>query len=187
MREGPLETEVKLAVADAGTARELLLRNGFRTRRQRIFEANSVFDLPDGSLRARGELLRLRQAGSDVILTWKGPELPGKHKSRPETEVGVLDFDACSHLLRDLGYELVFRYDKYRTEFESDAPDGVVTLDETPIGTFLELEGFSYWIDQTARSLGFEESDYILLSYGMLYRNYCERQGIEPMFMQFQT
>jgi hypothetical protein len=27
---------------------------------------------------------------------------------------------------------------------------GIITLDETPIGVFLELEGGKYWIDGTA-------------------------------------
>jgi len=185
MRDGLLETEIKLRTSDPTAARKLLAANGFRVVRDRVFEANSVFDLPDGSLRTKGQLLRLRQAGEQITLTWKGPEIPGRHKSRPETEVGVTDFDSCSRLLQDLGYLLVFRYDKYRTEFQSLSPSGVATIDETPIGTFLELEGKSDWIDQTAAGLGFTQTDYILASYGTIYRNYCEEHSIVPSFMQF--
>jgi len=169
MTDGVLETEIKLRVTGPDDATALLSRHGFAPIRERVFEANSVYDLPDGSLRAKGELLRLRLAGGAAVLTWKGPAIPGKHKSRPETEVGVANFDLCARLLRDLGYVLTFRYDKYRTEFQASAGAGTVTLDETPIGTFLELEGPSEWIDEVAALLGFSAADYITESYGLLF------------------
>ena len=56
------------------------------------------------------------------------------------------------------------------------ANPGVVTLDETPIGWFLELEGSPDWIDKTARQLGFSEEDYVILSYAALYLTYCNEQ-----------
>jgi adenylate cyclase class 2 len=58
-------------------------------------------------------------------------------------------------------------------------------LDETPVGAFLELEGAPRWIDRTARSLGFRESDYITASYGALYRQFCDMKGVAPGNMVF--
>jgi adenylate cyclase class 2 len=121
------------------------------------------------------------------VLTGKGPPIVGPHKSRPETEVGVADFERCDHLLRDLGYVLVFRYEKYRTELQNEAKLGTVTLDETPIGDFLELEGPSDWIDRTARDLGFSTSDYITSSYITLYMEFCKNRQVQPSFMTFQN
>jgi adenylate cyclase class 2 len=87
-------------------------------------------------------------------------------------------------ILARLGFERMFRYEKYRTEFRRGRT-GVVTLDETPIGTYLELEGEPTWIDRTARLLGFTEADYITLSYGQLYLDRCARQGSKAGDMVF--
>jgi adenylate cyclase class 2 len=64
---------------------------------------------------------------------------------------------------------------------------GTVTLDETPIGDFLELEGPSDWIDRTARDLGFSTSDYITSSYITLYMEFCKNRQVQPSFMTFQN
>ena len=46
-------------------------------------------------------------------------------------------------------------------------------LDETPIGTFLELEGPSRWIDRTAKELGSTKDAYIFRSYARLHAQWC--------------
>jgi len=65
------------------------------------------------------------------------------------------------------------------------AAGGVATLDDTPIGVFLELEGAPGWIDRTARLLGFAEQDYITASYRSLYVDDCAARGIPPADMIF--
>jgi hypothetical protein len=50
-----------------------------------------------------------------------------------------------------------------------------LTLDETPIGVFVELEGERREIDRAARMLGFARSDYINKSYGELL---LEQRGL---------
>ncbi len=91
-------------------------------------------------------------------------------------------------ILEQLGYHPSFRYEKYRTEFvHSQSDAALVTLDETPIGDFLELEGPGEWIDQTARQLGFSPRDYVLDSYARLYVADCERRGMEPGHMVFAS
>ena len=101
-------------------------------------------------------------------------------KSREEIEVGVDNAEALEAILRRLGYTAGFRYEKYRTEFMETGETGIVMLDETPIGVFLEIEGNPRWIDRTAARLGYSEPDYIASSYYELYREYCEQQSIEP-------
>ncbi len=44
-----------------------------------------------------------------------------------------------------------------------------LTVDETPIGLFVELEGQREEIDRAAGMLGFARSDYINKSYGALF------------------
>ena len=64
---------------------------------------------------------------------------------------------------------------------------GVVTLDETPIGVFLELEGPAAWIDATAVVLGFSEADYITASYGSLFFQHREATGGTSRDMVFEA
>lgn len=179
------EIEIKLRLEEPEAARRLLRRAGFRVRRRRVFESNAVFDTPELALRRAGKLLRLRVAGSRKLLTYKGPAEPGRHKSREEIELAVSDPQALALILERLGLRPVFRYEKYRTEFARPGSDGLVTLDETPIGNFLELEGGPEWIDQTARELGFTAADYITASYGRLFAEYAARQAHPPSDMVF--
>ena len=131
-------------------------------------------------------LLRLRQAGTESILTWKGSYVAGPHKTRPELETSVGSLSTLEQILHALGYDPSFRYEKYRTEYQQPgAPAGTVTLDETPIGDFFELEGPPDWIDQTAALLGFESGAYVLDSYIRLYLDDCAAKGVEPSNMVF--
>ncbi len=185
MTTGNQEIEIKLRVEDAAKARGMLREAGFRVRKRRVFEANRVYDTAARSLRAAKQLLRLRTVGARNQLTFKGAPLPGKHKKREEWELTVADAAAMEAILTRLGYQLMFRYEKYRTEYSRAEEPGVVTVDETPIGTFLELEGPPGWIDRTARELGFGAADYITLSYGSLYMEYCQVRGVTPGHMVF--
>lgn len=182
---GNREVEIKLPVANAAQGRRLLRSAGFRVSRRRVFEENMVFDTAKLSLRRGGRLLRLRQVAGEGILTYKGPATPGKHKDREELELSGLDPETARALLTRLGYQPAFRYQKFRAEFQQEGSTGVATLDETPIGTFLELEGRPAWIDRTARALGFTEADYVTASYGRLYLDWCRRQGRAPGHMVF--
>ena len=179
-----LEVEIKLAVPGPGVARRLLRATGFRVVKPRVFESNEVLDTPEQLLRNGGLLLRIRSVKREVILTYKGRLRNSKHKSREELEVCASDAYMLAAILARLGFERMFRYEKYRTEFRRGRT-GVVTLDETPIGTYLELEGEPAWIDRTARLLGFTEADYITLSYGQLYLDWCARQGCKAGDMVF--
>ena len=179
------EVEIKLLLESAEQGRGLLRRVGFRVLRRRVFECNALFDTPEGSLGARGVLLRLRHAGRRTLLTFKGLAAEGKYKSRQEIETVIPDSETFEAILGRLGFVTTFRYEKYRTEYGGVDRRGVVTLDETPIGVYLELEGAPNWIDRTARLLGFAEGHYITDSYGGLYGSFCRRKGIRPQDMVF--
>ena len=61
-----------------------------------------------------------------------------------------------------------------------------MTLDETPIGNFIELEGPRRWIDKVARQFGYTRADYITASYAVLYFEHCRKRGIRPTHMVFR-
>jgi adenylate cyclase class 2 len=178
------ETEIKLRV-EARRARSLLRRHGFRVTRPRVFESNIVYDTPDHALRRRGCLLRLRRAGARITLTFKGPATSLKHKSREELESRVPGFELFDRIIQAIGFEPAFRYEKFRTEYSLSRGTGTVTLDVTPIGDFLEVEGKPEWIDRIATMLGFRESDYITASYASLYTEHCRTSGGPATEMAF--
>ncbi|MEN6532503.1 MAG: class IV adenylate cyclase [Bryobacteraceae bacterium] len=181
------ETEIKLRVRDATEGRRLLRSAGFHVVSRRVFESNVLYDTPSGTLRSQKTLLRIRKSGSHAILTYKSPPVGGKYKSREEIETKVNDPEALREILTRLGYQGLFRYEKYRTVYQGGDHSGVATLDETPVGAFLELEGEPAWIDATAECLGFSESDYIKRSYYFLYVEYCKLRGEAPSHMIFDS
>lgn len=181
MNSSGVETEIKIAVADAADAERRLGEAGFEVIVPRVFESNQIYDWPGGTLRAERRLLRLRRVGDTFTLTYKGPPLlsgPGKHKSREEVEARTADGENLAAILLRLGLEPSLRYDKYRTELKQPGQSGIAMLDETPIGVFIELEGAGDWIDGAARALGFDESAYITASYAALYMSYCQAKGV---------
>ncbi len=183
----PTETEVKIRLSDRAEIVEKIQSAGFTIAVSRQFESNTLYDTPNRSLRGKHVILRLRQSGSNFVITWKGAGQPGPYKSRAELETTLGSLDPMHQILVQLGYEPTFRYEKYRTEFTNKDAPGVVTVDETPIGDFLELEGPGEWIDRTARQLGFSRDDYIVDSYGRLYLAECKRRGVEPADMVFSS
>lgn len=165
----PLEIEIKLRLDSPAKARTLLRRHGFRVIAPRVFEKNIVLDDERNSLRARSLLLRLREAGRTTTCTFKGPESPGRHKRRIEHEFTLARLDSCLAIFAALGYHQTWHYEKFRTEFARPGERGHATLDETPVGVFIELEGPARWIDRTAKDLGFSRDSWITASYARLY------------------
>lgn len=182
-----LEVEIKLRVGTASDALRKLAAAGYEAEHERAFEANTVFDTEQRDLLERKQLLRLREYRGKSILTFKGSPLDGPHKTRPEFETEIADAEAFARILEGMGYAPQFRYEKYRTLLGRSGEQGHVCVDETPMGVFLELEGAPEWIDSTAEELGFAREDYITLSYGSLWREYCLKQGVEPTDMTFDS
>jgi len=170
-----IETEIKFKVEDAANLAQRLRDAGFHEDTPRTFESNVLFDTPDRKMRARTEILRIRNYGGRWVITHKRlPDAgPGEdaHKHRIETETGVADGDVLAQVFKSIGLTEAFRYEKWRSEW-SDG-EGHCVIDETPIGVFAELEGEPEWIDRRAAQMGVERSSYITLSYGRLFEQWC--------------
>lgn len=172
------EVEIKLPFASATIAHGKLRALGAVLSRERFFEDNSVYDRPDGELRDSDRLLRVRRAGPDGWLTVKGP-VPGegRHKVRVELESAVADPDQVAGMLRLLGFEIAWRYQKYRTVYRVE--DIEACVDETPIGCWVELEGDPEGIDRIAVALGFVPAQYVRATYRELAEEHAARTGDE--------
>lgn len=202
------EIEIKLRVRDL---RELMARlRRMRARRiERVREENTLFDTADRQLQARQAILRIRceenadlgakprprrsgkAAGIGGLLTFKGlvegqSVGKGKYKEREEIEYRIADARRFARVLRGIGMRPWFQYEKYRTKYRGKDAGLEIDLDETPMGTFLELEGPRRAIDRAARALGYSSDDYITASYLELYGAECDRKGVKVRNMVFE-
>lgn len=212
-REREIKLKIKDAKAFRRVLRKLRARPvGVGTGR--VHEENVIFDTPQGGLAKHGQLLRIRtetpevrgrltkaKAKQRVVVTFKRPlahpaaleggeTSHGTHKVREEIEVEVADGPKLKEIFEGLGMSGWFRYEKYRTTFQLPASKGwarglLIELDETPIGTFVELEGPSTAIDRAAMELGYSKRDYVLKNYLVLYMEECRRRGEQPTHMLF--
>lgn len=179
------EIEIKFRVEDLQALSRKLRAAGFRLKTKRTHEMNTLYDLPGAILRARKELLRLRQYGSEWKLTHKSAGKKGRHSSRVELETGISDGKRMDAILRALGYAPSFRYEKFRAEWKDN--NGQVVVDETPIGNFCEIEGPSQWIDATATKLGVQPQDYITKNYATLFAEWKQEIGSPAREMTFKA
>jgi adenylate cyclase class 2 len=105
----------------------------------RVLEINLRFDLPDDSLRSKGQVLRLRR-DTESKLTYKGS---GQSRDgvleREEIEFMVDDFEKARQFLEALGYRQSMYYEKYRSTYEMQHT--LIMVDELPYGDFVEIEG----------------------------------------------
>jgi adenylate cyclase class 2 len=179
------EIEIKFRVADLRALTRRLRAAGFRLATPRTHEMNTLYDLPGGLLRTRGELLRLRKYGAEWVLTHKSGGTTGRHKSRVEIETRVADGSKMDTILRALGYAPSFRYEKFRAEWTDGK--GHVVVDETPVGNFSEIEGAPRWIDATANKLGVTEAEYITTNYAGLFLEWKARTKSRAEEMTFKA
>ena len=180
----PEETEIKLPCADLEGVREKLRERGAALREERHAERNVLYDDARGELSGRGCTLRLRTAGSDVILTFKGPaRFDDGLKVREEREVRVSDAAEAAALLSGIGLVPRFRYEKQRESWEHAGC--LVSLDETPIGRFLEIEGNPAAIRRVVSDLGLDFSEAIPYSYPSLYARRRREDPALPPDMVF--
>lgn len=181
----PEETEVKLPCADLDALRTKLQEAGATLRSARHEESNVLYDDAKEELSGRGDTLRLRTAGSETILTFKGPaRFEGGLKVREEREVRLSDAAEAEALLVALGFRPRFRYEKRREEWLYG--DCVVCLDETPIGRFLEVEGNPGAIRRLLAMLGLDFSEAIPYSYAGLYARKRREDPALPPDMVFE-
>ncbi len=171
-----LEREIKLRFHDPDTARAAILNAGATPVRCRRLQEDSLLDTPDEDLRRRRCVLRVRVESGRSLLTFKGPVQPSIMKLREELETVVGDGSLLVRMFEELGFRVWFRYEKYREEFALD--DVIVALDETPVGTFVEIEGGDRGIVGTAEALGRAPADFLLDSYRRLYVIDCEARGV---------
>ena len=189
----PLETEAKMRLPDRAALVETLQRLG-GVHVAELAETNTYFDLESGGLAQRDRALRLRIEARDtgtarerrvVILAHKGPRLPGRLKSREETEARVDDAAATTRLLEAMGYRAVLTFEKRRSRYRLDAC--LIELDELPmLGHFVEIEGPGEDAVLAARAkLGLADEPLVETSYVGLLREYLHTNRLASAAVRF--
>src|SRR5687767_445037 len=178
------EVEIKFPIEDLAGLETKLRAAGFRQITPRTHELNVLYDRA-GSLRRRGEILRIRKYGDRWTLTHKSKGKAGRHKVRIETETIVADGEKLARIFENLGFKPAFTYEKFRSEW-SDA-HGHVVLDETPIGDVAEIEGTPDWIDRIAKRLSIGRAQYITKSYAELFSEWKRRTRSSAAEMTFRA
>ena len=179
------EIELKFPVTDVNALQNRLPQLGFHLVTARTFEQNTLYDTPGRDLRLRREILRIRQYGHLCTVTHKrmssqDPVDTTRYKIRIETETIVAEGAALAEIFHQMGYDAVFVYEKYRTEWSFALEGGAtahLVIDETPIGNYAELEGPTDWIDRTLAQLGISHAVCLTDSYGKLFLDWRQRTG----------
>ncbi len=186
-----IETEIKIRVPDMEQFRRKLKALNPRVVAERHLEDNLLLDYPDGRLRSRACLMRVRKTPEKETMTFKGPPRPSRlFKSREELETRVASADVVLQIFEQIGITTWFRYQKYREEYAIPLSTGMgdelqLVLDATPIGDFAELEGSEGGIKEVASRLGFTEAQYLRESYYALFLEFCRQRGKRPGDMIF--
>jgi adenylate cyclase class 2 len=182
------EVEMKLRLPDIPAAEHMLLEQGAESLNSET-QTDVYFDHPcrsfsetDEAVRVRSRVIASGQGHADkhplVELTYKGPKIDSKTKTRVEYSVGVLKADEMTRILLSTGFREVATVVKRRKFFRID--DVTLSLDDvTEVGCFVEFESVVSGRDEMirardriislSRELGFNPEESIRESYLELY------------------
>jgi len=175
------EVELKAVVADLDAARSELEAGGGTP----VFEGALVdrrYDTPDGSLRARDEVIRVRiyrsTAGDKTLLDWKGPaDTQTGFKVREEISTEVSDAAALADILAKLGYVVVREIDRRITQYTLDG--AVVRFETYPrMDALVEVEGNPDSIDRAIASLGMSRGEFTSEALSAFVERFERRTGV---------
>ena len=185
-----VETEAKMKVPSHMATREKLRQLG-ATPAGEHREINTFFDTHDRSLVSADKGLRLRvnrnitSGHSEAIVTFKGPRLGGKFKSREETEFTVDSPENVAAMLTMLEFEQVLSFEKKRESWKLEGCK--VELDEVPhLGTFVEVEGPGDAQVTTVREkLGLGSAPIVTASYAAMLTTHLQEHGMSDRVVVF--
>ena len=151
------EVEVKVPITDAEVMKQKLHNIGAKTLNSEI-QIDNYFDHPCRSFEESDEAIRVRTRRpiddreldpSHALneLTYKGPKIDKKTKTRLEYSVAVDDTETLSSILESIGFKAVATVTKKRTFY--DFRGITISIDDVEqVGLFLELESIAHQKDE---------------------------------------
>ena len=169
-----LEVEIKAYCDDVHEIRKGITSLGGEPLGSRV-ETDIYYNHPSRNFAETDEALRIRTADRKRILTYKGPKIGTRSKTRIEKEVAVDDFDNMNDILVHLGFIETGRVNKTREGYKLEEVH--ICIDSVDgLGNFVELEKISAEKEETedrlfdlAAKLGlsrFERRSYLELVLG---------------------
>ena len=134
------EIEVKILGIDVNHVRAKLADLGAEKTFDGLLKVR-YFDTPDGEIRKKGDLLRVREyEGEKVEITHKtNKRVENGLKIYDEQNVQAEDFEEATEMFKELGFEVTTYYEKKRAVFKLEGAE--IVIDEYPkIPPFVEIE-----------------------------------------------
>jgi adenylate cyclase class 2 len=152
------EIEVKILEIDVEEIEKKLKK----MEAEKVFEGEVVsiyFDFPDKLLEREGKILRLRQKGDKVILTYKELISKDEAKIMDEYELEVNDFESMKKMFEGVGLFPLYEFNKHRTTYKLNNTN--FEIDKYPdIPAFLEIESPDLkTINDMVSKLGFSKEE----------------------------
>jgi len=158
------EREIKFYIQDLPALAKRLQICGADLTRERTLERNLLLDTADRRLKHNGSLLRLRQDDRARVTFKEKTRVENGIRARTEIEFTVDNFAVAQKLFEALGYQATLIYEKYRVVYRLG--DVEVTLDELPLGNFVEIEApNNAMIEGVAQMLGLDWPKGIAINY----------------------
>jgi adenylate cyclase class 2 len=133
-----LEVEIKAYCDDPAALRDRVTELG-GTLEGSLIEEDSYFNHPSRDFATTDEAFRIRRTPEGSVVTYKGPKIGERSKTRYENEVALDDADAFAEILLRLGFRPVRAVKKRRELYALEGAH--VCLDSVEgLGYFAEIE-----------------------------------------------
>jgi adenylate cyclase class 2 len=177
-----IEIEVKARVKDFLEIKKMLNQIG-ALRIKNEHQIDTYFNAPHKDFGETDEALRIREipenSGKRLILTYKGPKMDDRSKTRKEIEVDITDSKNMALILENLGFRQAAMVKKDRDIYHLN--EFIITLDTVhDVGTFVEIEKDVEDGEDTGESLNhiFDIYKSLGIEDGFERRSYLELMGI---------
>lgn len=181
------EYEIKLKIQDPKKWRRKILK--FKGKLiSKKFEYDISLDKPNHYMKKKGEILRVKRIGNDVIVGYKNRKKQKSYRLEEEIELKCSDLEKIVSIFKKLGYTYI------RSEIEKVRetyiiPKGKITIDKLPqIGYFLEIES------QTKNDLlllikkfGVNRKNIMTERYGKIIKRYLRSIGKKGNSLLFKS
>jgi len=157
------EVEVKVPIDNTELMARKLVESGAKELNSEV-QIDTYFDHPCRTFVKTDEAVRVRtrkplnEQGlatpyAPNELTYKGPKLDAKTKTRVEYSVGIDNTDSLFSILESLGFKPIAKVVKKRTFFDLRAI--TISIDDVEdVGLFLELESIAHQKDEMESAKG---------------------------------
>jgi len=137
-----IEVEVKAKINSFEEMEEKLAKIG-ATKIKKEFQEDIYFNSPVVDFAETDEALRIRTTkendNKNIFITYKGPKIDSKSKTRKEIEIGIEDSEKCADIFEEIGFKKVRAVRKNRQYFQYENFE--ISLDDIEgLDPYMEIE-----------------------------------------------